>query len=145
MSEMMLVVEIAGRRAGVPALVVNSVIELDSVTPVPRAAPHIAGLGALRSRPLTVIDCRTALGAPPCENAAARRAVVVEHGGHLYGLLVDAADDIVVTLADPEPIGSDPGAGWSRVASSKIETETGPLLLLDLAALIAGPDCSLAA
>lgn len=145
MSEMLLVVALAGRRAGLPATTVNSVIELASVTPVPRAAPHVAGLAALRSRPLTVIDCRISLGVEPAPADLVRRAVVVEHDGHLYGLLVDAADDIVATVAEPGPLGADPGPGWHRVATSKVETEAGVLLLLDLAALIAGPDRSLAA
>ena len=145
MTEMLLVVAIAGRRAGLPAMAVNAVIELASVTPVPRAPPHVAGLSALRSRPLTVIDCRTSLDVEPAPADMIRRAVVVEHEGHLYGLLVDAADDIVATAAEPGPLGADPGPGWRRVATSKVETEAGVLLLLDLAALIAGPDRSLAA
>jgi purine-binding chemotaxis protein CheW len=141
MSTMMLVVVIAGGRAGIPAPAVNSVIDLASITPVPRAAPHVAGLAALRSRPLTVIDCRAALGLEPDgDPSARRRAVVVEHEGHLYGLLVDAADAIVASRAEPDPIGADPGPGWREVASGRIETEAGALLVLDLAALIAGPD-----
>lgn len=146
MSEMLLVVAIAGRRAGLPAQAVNSVIELHAVTPVPRSAPHIAGLAALRSRPLTVLDCRVSLGLEPAPaKGAARRAVVIEHDGHLYGLLVDDADDIVAMVAEPEPLGTDPGEGWRRVAESKVETQGGVLLLLDVAALIAGPGRSLAA
>ena len=50
MNEMLLVVMLAGRRAALPAIEVNSVIELAEVTPVPRAAGHVTGLAALRSR-----------------------------------------------------------------------------------------------
>lgn len=143
---MMLVVAIDGRLAAIPAREVNSVIDLASITPVPRAAPHVAGLAALRSRPLTVIDCRVALGLEASADAgAARRAVVVEHDGHLYGLLVDAADDIVTSLAEPAPLGADPGPGWRDAASGRVETEAGALLLLDVAALIAGHGLSAAA
>jgi purine-binding chemotaxis protein CheW len=143
---MMLVVTIDGRRAAIPALEVNSVIDLASITPVPRAAPNVAGLATLRSRPLTVIDCRIALGLEPVGNGGAlRRAAVVEHDGHLYGLLVDTADDIVASLAEPGPIGADPGPGWRDAASGRVETEGGALLLLDIPALIAGHDLSAAA
>ena len=48
MNDMLLVIMLAGRRAVLPAIVVNSVIELAEVTPVPRAAAHVAGLAALR-------------------------------------------------------------------------------------------------
>jgi chemotaxis signal transduction protein len=145
MNEMLLVVMLDGRRAALPAVAVNSVIELTEVTPVPRAAPHVAGLAALRSRPLTVIDCAAVLGAAEAADWRRRRAVVVEHEGHLYGLLVDAADDIVATTGEPSPLGADPGPGWQRIALGRVETHAGALLLLDIAALVEGPGESLAA
>jgi len=146
MNDMLLVVMLGGRRAALPAVEVNSVIELAEVTPVPRAAPHVAGLAALRSRPLTVIDCGAALGIPSeAADWRRQRAVVVEHDGHLYGLLVDAADDIVAALEEPRPLGADPGPGWQIAALGRVETEAGAVLLLDIAALIAGSGESLAA
>ena len=146
MNEMLLVVMLAGRRAALPDIEVNSVIELAEVTPVPRAAGHVTGLAALRSRPLTVIDCTAALGlATSRADWRRQRAVVVEHDGHLYGLLVDAADDIVAAHGEPGPLGADPGPGWQRVALGRVETEAGAVLLLDIGALIAGPEESLAA
>ena len=146
MNEMLLVVMLGGRRAAVPAVEVNAVIELAEVTPVPRAAAHVAGLAALRSRPLTLIDCALALGAgrEPTDPRTCR-AVVVEHEGHLYGLLVEAADDIVAARSEAGPLGADPGPGWSRVATGRVETEAGALPFLDIAALIAGPNETLAA
>ena len=61
MNELLLIVTIAGERVALPAAAVESVVELDTLIPVPRAAPHVAGLSALRSRVLTVIDCRRSL------------------------------------------------------------------------------------
>ena len=61
MNELLLVVTIAGERVALPAAAVESVVELDTLIPVPRAAPHVAGLSALRSRVLTVIDCMRSL------------------------------------------------------------------------------------
>jgi len=146
MNEMLLVVMLGGRRAALPAIAVNSVIELGEVTPVPRAAPHVAGLAALRSRPLTVIDCAAVLGvAAGSADWRTKRAVVVEHEGHLYGLLVDAADDIVAATGELDTLGADPGPGWQRIAHGRVESEAGVLLLLDIAALVAGPEESLAA
>ena len=145
MNEMLLVIMLGGRRAAVPAVKVNSVVELAEVTPVPLSAPHILGLAALRSRPLTVIDGGAALGLGACADWRQSRAVVVEHDGHRYGLLVEAADNIVAALDDPAPLGADPGPGWRRVALGRVETEVGAVLLVDISALIAGPDAALAA
>ena len=146
MNEMLLVIQLAGRRAALPAIEVNAVVELAEVTPVPRAAAHVVGLAALRSRPVTVIDCTAALGLAGSDGDwRARRAVVIEHDGHLYGLLVDGADDIVAAQAEPGPLGADPGPGWRRAALGRVESEAGALLLLDIGALIAGPGEALAA
>ncbi|KRA80556.1 chemotaxis protein CheW [Altererythrobacter sp. Root672] len=146
MTDMLLVVVLAGRRAALPAGKVNSVIELAEVTPVPRSADHILGLSALRSRPLTVVDCTAALGLGKYEAGwQGSRAVVVEHEGHLYALLVDGADDIVAALDEPGPLGADPGPGWRNGALGRVETEAGALLLLDIPALIAGPGAVVAA
>ena len=38
-----------------------------------------------------------------------------------------------------------PGPGWQRIALGRVESEAGALLLLDIAALVAGPGESLAA
>lgn len=137
MSVSLLVVELAGRRAALPAEGIHSVIEPTLVVPVPRGPSHLAGLAALRSRPLTLIDCRAALGFDPGEIAP--RAVVVEHEGHLYGLLVDVADEIVAATGEPTALAADPGTGWRAMAPHMIESAGGPLLLLDIPALIAGP------
>ena len=56
MNELLLIVTIAGSRVALPAAAVESVVELDTLIPVPRAPVHVAGLSALRSRVLTVID-----------------------------------------------------------------------------------------
>ena len=74
MNELLLVVTIAGERVALSAAAVESVVELDTLIPVPRAAPHVAGLSALRSRVLTVIDCRRSLelGTSDARTASAR-------------------------------------------------------------------------
>ena len=119
MSEMLLVIAVAGRQAALGADAVSSVIEPSSVVPVPRAPAHVAGLAALRSRPLTMIDCRAALGVAGDERSSgAQRAVVVEHEGHLYGLVVDRADDIVPALGEPSRAAGDPGCHGSRIAGT---------------------------
>lgn len=139
MNELLLVVRIAGERVALPAASVESVVELDTLIPVPRAAPHIAGLSALRSRVLTVVDCRRSLelGQTDCSNGI-REAAVVELEGHHYALIVDLVEDVVEAASDPAPMRAVMGAGWERVSQGMVETESGPLLLIDVAALIGG-------
>jgi purine-binding chemotaxis protein CheW len=138
---LLLVVTIAGQRVALPAEAVSSVVELDALIPVPRAAPHIAGLSALRSRVLTVIDCKRSLELGLSGEATGpQEAAVVEVDGHHYALLVDTVEDVVEAVSDPVAVRAAMDAGWARVASGVVETAGGPLLLIDVAALISGPE-----
>ena len=146
MSELLLVVTIGGERVALPASAVESVVELDTLIPVPRAAPHIAGLSALRSRVLTVVDCMRSLelGDADCSDGV-REAAVVELDGHHYALIVDLVEDVVVAGSAPQPMRAAMGQGWERVSHGIVETESGPLLLVDVSALIAGCEAKAAA
>jgi purine-binding chemotaxis protein CheW len=145
-NELLLVVTIAGERVVLPAASVESVVELDTLIPVPRAAPHVAGLSALRSRVLTIIDCMRSLelGESDCSNGI-REAAVVEVDGHHYALIVDLVEDVIEALSDPMPVRAAMGPGWERVSLGMVETENGPLLLIDVGALIAGAESKAAA
>jgi purine-binding chemotaxis protein CheW len=143
MTGLLLVAGLGGRRIALRAAEIQSVIELDMLTPVPGAPSHIAGLSALRSRVLTVIDARKALDLPDAlrgEGEADRRhAAVAEVEGHLYALQLDGVDDVVDALSEPAPLRVDLDHGWARAALGTVETENGPLLLLDVAGIVAGP------
>ena len=140
MSQLLLIVSIGGSRVAFPSAAVEAVVELDTLIPVPRAAAHVAGLSALRSRVLTVIDTVRSLdlGETDCSDGI-REAAVVEFDGHHYALIVDSVEDVVEAMSEPSPIRAAMGEGWERVALGMVETEDGPLLLVDVAALIAGP------
>jgi purine-binding chemotaxis protein CheW len=141
MNELLLIVSIAGSRVALPAADVESVVEIDTLIPVPRAPSHLAGLSALRSRVLTVIDCQRSLelGMTDLKDGRLHEAAVVERDGHHYALTVDAVEDVVEALSEPAPIRAAMGDGWERVSKGMVETEEGPLLLVDIAALVAGP------
>ena len=146
MNALLLIVTIAGQRVALPAASVESVVELEALIPVPRAAEHIAGLSALRSRVLTVIDCNKALELPAtAQPGGIREAAVVELDGHHYALIVDGVEDVVEALSEPAPVRAAMGPGWERASQGMVETEEGALLLIDVATLIAGPEASRAA
>lgn len=142
--DLLVIAQIAGRRCALCALDVKSVIEIGTVTPIPRAPAWIAGITALRSQALTVIDCRRALGlghgSANEEWSTDHRAVVVAEGGHSYALMVDSIEDITTAAGEAGQVPGGFGAEWSRVATGMIETLAGPALLLDLAAMLAGPE-----
>jgi purine-binding chemotaxis protein CheW len=138
--QLLVIAQIAGRRCALCALDVKSVIEIGTVTPIPRAPAWIAGITALRSQALTVIDCRRALGLGSDDWATDHRAVVVAEGGHSFALMVDSIEDITTAAGEAGQVPGGFGAEWSRVATGMIETLAGPALMLDLAALLGGPE-----
>ena len=141
-SDLLVIARIAGRACALSALDVKSVIEIATVTPVPRAPAWIAGITALRSQALTVIDCRRALGLATADWPTDHRAVVVAEGGHSYALLVDSIEDITTAVGEAGQVPGGFGAEWSRIATGMVETMAGPALLIDLPALLAGPEAA---
>lgn len=117
---------------------VASVVGIERIAPVPRVAPHVLGLSALRSRVLTVIDGRQAVGLGPID-AARAIAVACDVDGHGYALLLDAVDDVVEAGA-PEACPVALAPAWSRVATGLLRVDGRTVLLLDPAALVAGPE-----
>lgn len=138
MNDLYLIVEIDGQRAALPASFVESVVEIEEIAPVPCAPAHVFGLFALRSRVLTVIDTIAALGGGRSEPGE-KQAVIVHVDGHLYGLLVDDVDDVVQIEGAPSQPRALLSAGWARYSKGVFEHDEEPLLLIDVAAMIAGP------
>jgi purine-binding chemotaxis protein CheW len=86
---------------------------------------------------VTIAGERVALPAAAVES-------VVELDGHHYALIVDLVEDVVEALSEPQAVRAAMGDGWERVSQGMVETETGPLLLIDVAALIAGAEAKAA-
>ena len=74
---------------GVDVSLVQEVVRLQMITPVPLAAPEIAGLINLRGEVLTAIDLRTRLGLPPAEASREPVNVVVRVDDEPVSMLVD--------------------------------------------------------
>ena len=139
MESLFLIAQIAGQRVALPADVVQSVVEIESITPVPLAPRHIYGLSALRSRTLTIIDPLAALGLEPRPpGMMPAEAVVVTVEGHLYGLLVDLVEDVVSIAEAPRPPRTRLRDGWARVGRGMFDHGDAAVLLLDPTALITG-------
>lgn len=137
MAELLLIARLAGRRVAFPAAAVEAVVELEGLTPVPRAAGHVAGLSALRSRVLTVIDAFASLEFGRSEGLS--EAIVVPSDGHTYAIMVEEVEDVVEASAPPTPIKAPLGAGWDRAATAMVDVEGELFLLIDPHQLIAGP------
>lgn len=132
-----LILLVGGRTAALAAEAVDSVVEVEEVTPVPHVGAHVAGLFALRSRVLTVIDARASLGLAMVPRQAPLPAVIATVAGHSYALVVDEVED-VAEAPPPEPCPAVLTDGWAWASRGVIRHGERLLPLLDAAALIAG-------
>jgi purine-binding chemotaxis protein CheW len=74
---------------GVDVFLVQEVVRLQMITPVPLAVPEISGLINLRGEVLTVINLRTRMGLPPTAGTREPVNVVIRVDEEPVSLLVD--------------------------------------------------------
>ena len=74
---------------GVDVSLVQEVVRLQQMTPVPLAVPEIAGLINPRGEVLTAIDLRARLGLPPADSGREPVNIVIRVDDEPVSLLVD--------------------------------------------------------
>ena len=143
----MLQLRIAGQPVLIDADLVQAVIRVGRLHPVPAVAADVAGLITLRGAVITVIDPAVMLAgerSPPAEQE--RVAIVVRLDGHAYALLCDAAEEVFELAGDgfdPPPPGLAPA--WARVATGTAVAEGRRLAVIDPLRLVPQPAAALPA
>lgn len=90
---------VAGECFAIDLRYVREVFPIESVTPVPNMPAVLVGVANLRGTVMPLVDMRPALGLPPAP-VAQRLAVVIKHGPHQAGLLIDDVPEIRTLSAD---------------------------------------------
>jgi purine-binding chemotaxis protein CheW len=136
MDNLYLIARIADTRVALRSRAIESVVPVGDVVAVPGAPPHVAGLFALRSRVLTLIDPHVVVGLAPTAVAAGQRVIVVEIGGHGYAILADAIEDVCFVNGGEEPAKGRLAPGWARLVEAVVDHDGATLLVVDPAQLI---------
>lgn len=131
MKELYLIAVIAGEQVAIPAEKIDSVVNVRESVPVPSAGPFIAGLFALRSRVLTLIDCQYFVTGEPAELTPGQPAIVVGIGGCSYGLLVDSVIDVIQTSVRPAHLPGQLPTGWNDIGTAILDIDGATYLLID--------------
>lgn len=85
---------------GINIDLVREIIRRTEVTPVPHAARSVKGVINLRGKIIAVVDLRSRFGLPPVEASSTERIIVMEIDGHLVGVEVDAATEVLRLAQD---------------------------------------------
>jgi purine-binding chemotaxis protein CheW len=137
MQNLYLIAIVAGQRVAINAADVESVVRTGVLIPVPKTSPAVAGLFAMRSRVLTMIDCvYSATGISKCDICGSP-AIVICEGAHYFGLLVDKVLEVVdasVFTKQPAPRLT---TGWATIVTGLLELDDGPVMVLDTKSIIA--------
>jgi purine-binding chemotaxis protein CheW len=137
MTTLFLIAHIAGRAVAIDSAQVESVVDIGTIVPVPRATREVLGLAALRSRVVTVIDTRAALGLPSLDGVAGRAVITLVDGQH-YAVLVDSLEDVAPFELAPLSAGFVLDGGWRETGCGIVERDGEPILAIDLRALLPG-------
>jgi purine-binding chemotaxis protein CheW len=113
---------------------VAEVVEVPSITKVPRPARHIEGLASLRGKPIPVVDLRKRLGlVNPVPSSDARMIIASPGGrGEPLGFIVDTVGEILSVGESEVPTRAP--APWvdERLLTGSLEVHGRPVLLTDL-------------
>jgi purine-binding chemotaxis protein CheW len=123
---------------GVPITSLHEIVRVPEITAVPDAPDYLEGVINLRGKIVSVMDLRKRFGEKQASLRKQNRILVVEHGGRLAGLIVDAASEVLKIPADavePPPAAFQEGGlncvtGLGKVAGRLV-------VLLDMNKLLA--------
>jgi purine-binding chemotaxis protein CheW len=136
MPSLFLIAHIHGCRVAINSDQIESIVNVPDVIPVPHCDPRVAGLFALRSRVLTLIDSQYIVTGERRTLQRGCLAVVVEIAGHHYGLAVDKVEDVVPLSADKIQQCIQPDGQWQSIVSETVEVGDQLVMILDPARLV---------
>ncbi|NVJ10418.1 purine-binding chemotaxis protein CheW [Myxococcus sp. AM001] len=129
MSVLHVVFKVDGAEYVLPAADVLQMESFAGATPVPGAAPHVAGLVQVRGRVIPVVDARLRFGLPPVERTLDSRVVVAQLGNRVVGLVVDSAREVLKLdlqqLKPPPPLVVEGARGFVKAVA-----QVGPRLVM---------------
>ncbi|MGI4746015.1 MAG: chemotaxis protein CheW [Janthinobacterium lividum] len=131
---------LGGQLCGVPVLAVREVITNSKIVRVPLAPPEIAGNINLRGRIVTTVDTRCRLGLEPAADTRDCVALVAEHEGSLYALLIDQVQEVLSLRADMiEETPPNFSPTWQHFSNGVFRLPNHLMVVLDIGRLLALP------
>jgi purine-binding chemotaxis protein CheW len=125
-----------------------SVREIRGWTPttaLPHAPAFVLGVVNLRGVVLPIVDLAVRLGFPPTEPTARHAIIVVEHGNHVAGLLVDGVSDIFTASEEQIQPTPDIAAETAKLYVRGVIPMDGRLIaVIDIANLLPSPELAAA-
>lgn len=132
------VLRLGASRYAVDMADVAEVAQLPRVTRVPRSAAWLLGVANWRGRVLPVLDLRPLLATDPTPLASSARVVVLARDDLVVGVVAEAVPGVYSgDLTDPLPAPPTLTGEAAALVAGQVSDRTGPLAVLDAAAVLA--------
>jgi purine-binding chemotaxis protein CheW len=106
--EHLVIFRLGSESFGIDIQIVQEIVRMQAITPIPGAHTWIEGVTNLRGRVVAVIDLRTRCGITASEHTAETRIVVANSERGAIGLIVDAVTEVLripgASIDEPEDI-----------------------------------------
>lgn len=136
-SQSFVTMRVAGQLFGASVMMVQDVLRIQQIAPIPLAPREIAGSLNLRGRIVTVIDMRQRLGLPPLEDPRTVMHVVVQYNEELCSLMVDCVGDVLnLSLAQIEKSPANLEPLWREISAGVHRLDSELLVLLDIQSIL---------
>ena len=122
---------------GINVMLVQEVLRVSEIAPVPGAPPYVLGIINLRGNVVTVIDTRSRFGLQPGEITDSPSIVIIESEKQVVGILVDSVAEVVelnTSEIDSAPnVGNEESSRYIQGVATKDDTL---LIVVDLNKLL---------
>jgi purine-binding chemotaxis protein CheW len=89
------IVYVGGEPFGLPVDSVQTIFQIEAITPVPLGPHEIVGLVNLRGKIVTAVSLRRRLRMPDAPQAKSKLAIGMDYRGENFALVVDEVGDVV--------------------------------------------------
>jgi purine-binding chemotaxis protein CheW len=90
------IVFVGAEKFGLPVDCVQTIFQIEAVTPVPLGPREILGLVNLRGKIVTAVSLRRRLQLPEETSCVGALAIGMEHRGESFALVVDEVGDVII-------------------------------------------------
>ncbi|MBF0226987.1 MAG: chemotaxis protein CheW [Desulfobacterales bacterium] len=126
--------KLAEEEFGVDINTVREIVRVPEITYIPRAPQYVRGIANLRGNVLPVIDGRLRFSLPEAELTESKRALILEVGGSVTGIVVDDVTEVLrISKADEDLPPSVTQAGVDKsFLSGVVKLNNGKRLILTI-------------
>jgi len=130
----------SGEMFGIPVDSIQTVFQMEAVTPVPLGPQEILGLVNLRGKIVTAVSLRRRLQLPDSNPGDKTLAVGIEHKGESFALVVDEVGDVIILDAPTQiPLPPHLQPQRARLTTAVYRLEQSILPILDMNAIFDFP------